>query len=72
MNGPATSAVRGDMVTPSPLWNRTERHDRQLHDPTEVLDSRRERNCQTGVMLLVRTKGGHLVWLSAGWFTARG
>lgn len=64
----ALNIKAGDMVTPVPLWNRTERPRRQIESPTEVIDVLRDNHCQTGVMVTVRTKGGDLIALDAAWF----
>lgn len=60
--------IVGALVTPKSLWNRTERQDRHLNSPTEVLDIKLERGCQSGVMLKVKTVGGQEVWLDSHWF----
>ncbi len=58
--------IPGDKLRPDPEWNRTEPH-RKLADPTVVVAVDRDRQCQTGTMLLVSVGGG-AAWLDAGWF----
>lgn len=60
--------IAGAMVKPKRLWNQTERQDRRLDSPTEVLDVKLERGCQSGVMLKVKTVSGQEVWLDSHWF----
>lgn len=57
----------GDMLHPQPLWNQTERGPNCLPVPVEVLDIT-EANSQSGVLFMVRTKGGYTRNLDAGWF----
>ena len=57
----------GDILCPHPDWNRTERSGNQLPDKVEVINAR-EATSQSGVLFLVRTKGGLLRTLDAGWF----
>ncbi len=59
----------GDQLDPIGLWNANERT-RKLTYPTEILDVRKERSCQTGVMLKVRFTDGAETYLDAGWFNA--
>ena len=65
----ALTVKRGDMLDPIGLWNASERA-RKLAYPTEVLDVRHERGCQTGVLLKVRFLSGAEAYLDAGWFNA--
>ena len=65
----ALKVKRGDMLDPIGLWNASERS-RKLAYPTEVLDVRHERGCQTGVLLKVRFLSGAEAYLDAGWFNA--
>lgn len=58
----------GDKVLPSPLWNQTERHYRQLPSPVRVLRIITDKACQSGVLFVVKTCGGFEVELDAGWF----
>lgn len=57
----------GDMLNPDPLWNNTERWPNCLAVPTEVLGIT-EATSQSGVLFEVRTKGGFVRHLDAGWF----
>lgn len=58
----------GDMVTPIPLWNKSERYERQLHVPTRVLEVDEEAHSESGLMFRVRFKGGRESWLDSRWF----
>ncbi len=60
--------VPGVYLRPKPLWNNTERGPRHLEVPTEILDVRAQKGCESGVMLKVQLKGGVMTWLDAGWF----
>lgn len=58
----------GDMVSPKPLWNRTEWNAaRKIPDPTEVIRLRKDIS-QTGVMVTVQSLSGAFVTIDAGWF----
>lgn len=57
----------GDMLHPDPLWNHTERGPNCLTVPTKVLGIT-EATSQSGLLFEVRTKGGFMRCLDAGWF----
>jgi hypothetical protein len=57
----------GDMLYPNKLWNSTEREPNCLTIPTKILGITRARS-QSGVLFKVRTKGGFIRLLDAGWF----
>lgn len=59
----------GDLLEPHWTWNATEPH-RKLSCPTEALEVRLERGCQTGVLIRVRFLNGDEADLDAGWFVA--
>ena len=60
----------GDEVRINPSWNRTERPARKILSPTAVIavDKARLMHSQTGVMVTVKSVGGLLMKLDAGWF----
>jgi len=57
----------GDVLIPIPDWNRTERNGNQLPDQVQIVRTV-EAKSQSGVMFMVRTKGGLLRSLDAFWF----
>lgn len=60
----------GDLLCPAPLWNQTERWDAQLPDPCTVLEVvPAPGTSQSGILLVVRTRGGQSRQLDAGWFS---
>lgn len=60
----------GDLVSPHPLWNRTEWNaGRKISDPTEVIRLRKDIS-QTGIMVTVQSLNGAFVTIDAGWFEA--
>lgn len=71
MNAAQARALRvGDEVRINPSWNRTERPLRKILSPTAVVavDKSRLMHSQTGVMVTVKSAGGMLMKLDAGWF----
>lgn len=59
----------GDMLTPDPIWNKTEPQPaRKMPAKCRVEAVVRERNCQTGYMVTVRSLTGAKLHLSFGWF----
>lgn len=57
----------GDVLRPHPDWNRTEQSGNQLPSQVEIIRTS-EACSQSGVVFLVRTKGGLLRSLDAAWF----
>lgn len=60
----------GDVVSPSPAWNQSERPPNRLAPEVDVLDVRTAIS-QTGVLFKVKSISGQESWLDAGWFTGK-
>ena len=58
---------KAEFVTVLPSWNQSTRHDK-FHTPTPIIDSKYQRNCESHLMLQVRTFKGKLIWLDSHWF----
>ncbi len=58
----------GDWVCISPIWNNTESKERRIKVPTQVLEIRTGRYCETGIMFVVKSRTGAELYLDAGWF----
>ena len=66
----AKNVTVGTMVTPRDLWNQTTGlENNKLNQKTKVLDVYEKSGCESGIVFVVRTKGGERIELDSTWFT---